>query len=414
MLQNTDQGQFERFFEPNMARYLDILRQMVSINSFTTRPEGINLLGKLTMDVFSQLGFIAESVPTANPLYGQHLFLTKLGSNGSKSPTIGMVSHLDTVYPPDDERRNNFSWRIEGDRVYGPGTIDIKGGTLMIYMILEFLQSSAPEIFEETNWMILMNAAEETLEPDFGDLCRKKLPVDALACLVFEGGRQQKNQFSLVTARKGMATFRVDVEGKAAHAGSAHKKGANAIVQLAHTISRISELTDYNDGITFNVGAIDGGTVSNRVPHEAFARGEMRAFSPEVLERGISHLLALQDDVQVYSLNGSYRCDVSVRILNRWRPWPSNEGSKHLLSFWQEAATALDFEITGAKRGGLSDGNLLWDHVPTIDGLGPAGGNAHCSERSLDGSKDQEYVRISSFVPKASLNSLAILKLLGV
>jgi glutamate carboxypeptidase len=52
--------------------------------------------------------------------------------------------------------------------------------------------------------------------------------------------------------------------------------------------------------------------------------------------------------------------------------------------------------------------------VPTIDGLGPAGGNAHCSERSLDGSKDQEYVRISSFVPKASLNSLAILKLLGV
>jgi glutamate carboxypeptidase len=413
MLHNISRRQCEDFFEANLTRYLDTLRQMVSINSFTTRPEGVNLLGELTMDVFSQVGFLVESVPPANLLYGNHLILARQGSKGPNSPTIGLVSHLDTVFPPEDERRNNFSWRIEGDRAYGPGTIDIKGGTLMIYMILEFLQSLAPEVFEGTNWLIFMNSAEETLEPDFGELCRKRLPEEALACLVFEGGRQMNNHFSLVTSRKGMATFRIDVEGKAAHAGSAHKRGANAIVQLAHIISQISELTDYTNGITFNVGIIDGGTVLNRVPHQAFASGEMRAYSPEELERGISRLFALQDDVQVYSSNGSYRCDVSVEILNRWSPWPSNDGSKHLLSFWQEVATILDYKATGAKRGGLSDGNLLWDYVPTIDGLGPAGGNAHCSERSQDGSKDQEYVRISSFVPKATLNSLSILKLLG-
>ncbi|MGD2049441.1 MAG: M20/M25/M40 family metallo-hydrolase, partial [Chloroflexota bacterium] len=394
---NPNPDQLNEYFETNMARYLDILKQMVSINSFTSRPEGVDQLGKLTIDIFGQLGFVAESVPSANRNYGQHLFLTRPGANGSKSPTIGLVSHLDTVYPPEDEQRNNFSWRVEGDRVYGPGTIDIKGGTLMIYMILEYLQTSAPQVFEDTTWMILMDAAEEALEPDFGRLCRQRLPEDALACLVFEGGRHWDKKFSIVTSRKGMATFEIDVEGKAAHAGSAHKKGANAIVQLAHTISRISELTDYGNGITFNVGNIEGGTVTNRVPHRAFAGGEMRAFSQDELEKGISRLLALQDDVQVYSLNGSYRCDVNVRILQSWRPWPSNEGSKHLLSFWQEAAKSLDFEVTGAKRGGLSDGNFLWDHLPTIDGLGPAGGNAHCSERSQDGSKDQEYVRISSF-----------------
>jgi glutamate carboxypeptidase len=392
---------------------LDILKQMVSINSFTSRPEGVNILGRLTIDLFGQLGFEAERVPPTNPKYGQHLILARPGRNGAKSPTIGLVSHLDTVYPPEDEHQNNFSWRIEGDRAYGPGTIDIKGGTVMIYMILEYLQESRPEVFEGTNWMIMLNSAEETLEPEFGELCRKRLPEDALACLVFEGGRQKDKHFSIVTARKGMATYQVEVEGKASHAGSAHKKGANAIVQLAHTISRISELTDYNNGITFNVGIVDGGTVINRVPHKAFATGEMRAFSPDELDRGISRLLALQDDVQVYSLNGGYRCDVNVRILNHWRPWPPNDGSKHLLSVWQEVANALSFELSSVKRGGLSDGNLLWDHVPTIDGLGPAGGNAHCSERSQDRTKDQEYVRVSSFVPKASLNSLAILKLLG-
>jgi glutamate carboxypeptidase len=72
----------------------------------------------------------------------------------------------------------------------------------------------------------------------------------------------------------------------------------------------------------------------------------------------------------------------------------------------------LGIRITPEKRGGLSDGNWLWQHFPTFDGLGPVGSNAHCSERSVDGSKDQEYVSIPSFVPKASLNTLAILKLL--
>ena len=64
-------------------------------------------------------------------------------------------------------------------------------------------------------------------------------------------------------------------------------------------------------------------------------------------------------------------------------------------------------------RGGLSDGNWTWQRFPTLDGLGPTGANPHCSERSPDGSKDQEYVLVPSFVPKALLNTTAILKLVG-
>ncbi|HMQ56322.1 MAG TPA: hypothetical protein PKD98_29850, partial [Anaerolineae bacterium] len=82
------------------------------------------------------------------------------------------------------------------------------------------------------------------------------------------------------------------------------------------------------------------------------------------------------------------------------------------LAVWQEAAESLGLRVEPERRGGLSDGNHIWRQIPTLDGLGPAGGNAHCSERSADGSKDQEYVLVSSFVPKALLNIVAILRLI--
>ncbi len=410
----TLEDRLKDYLENNMPAYLKILEQMVGINSFTANPVGIEALGDLTAEIFKPLGFGPERIDTPNPLHGPHLVLTRIGKRGSLGPTIGMISHLDTVFPRDEELRNGFSWRVEGDRAYGPGTVDIKGGTLIIYMIMAGLQALLPEVFEEVNWIILFNAAEETLEQQFGEVCKERIPANAHACLVFEGGRREGNQYSLVTARKGMVTYRIEVEGKAAHAGSAHQHGANAIVQMAYTVARIAEMTDLERGITFNVGTMAGGTVINRVPHQALASGEMRAYSPVVMGEGVSRLLALEEDVQVASVNDGYPCKVNISIVNRWEPWPPNPATNRLLAIWQENAASLGFEVVPQERGGLSDGNLMWDNVPTLDGLGPSGSNAHCSERSEDGSKDQEYVEISSFVPKTMLNTLAILRLLGV
>jgi len=411
MFESIDNQRFVQFFEANLPYYLELLSQMVSINSFTSNSDGVNKLGDFTAGVFEKLGFEAERFPSENPFHGDHLVLTRMARSKEMAPTIGLVSHLDTVFPPDDEKRNNFLWRIEGQRAYGPGTVDIKGGTVMIFMVLNGLRELAAELYESVNWIILINSAEETLEPQFGTLCLNKLPKDSLACLVFEGGRLRKSSFSVVTARKGMATYRIIVEGRASHAGSAHGKGANAIVQLAHTIARIAELTDYGKEITFNTATVAGGTVLNRVPHMAVASGEMRAFSPKVLEEGLAQLLSLQGDIKVQSSNGGYRCGVDVDIMDRWRPWPPNHDTNRLFSIWQAAGSEMGFEVNSQERGGLSDGNWFWDYVPTLDGLGPSGGNAHCSERSEDGRKEQEYVDIKSFVPKATLNSLAIIKL---
>ena len=85
----------------------------------------------------------------------------------------------------------------------------------------------------------------------------------------------------MVVARKGRGTWRVTVSGRAAHAGGKHEHGANAIVQLGRTVQRVAALTDYARDLTVNVGTIGGGTVLNRVPHEAVAEGEFRTFTPE-------------------------------------------------------------------------------------------------------------------------------------
>jgi glutamate carboxypeptidase len=323
-----------------------------------------------------------------------------------------MVSHLDTVFPPAEELAHDFRWREAGERIYGPGAVDIKGGTIIMYMMLDALRQVAPEVYNDVNWVLLLDAAEETDGSDFGELCKERL-LDAspLACLIFEGGLIENGRARVVVARKGMAVYRVRAEGRAAHAGTSHEQGANAIVQLAEAATRIASFTDYQRHLTFNVGTFKGGSVVNRVPHEASALVEMRAYAPEVYEAGIARMMALPDQVGVRSANGDYHCRLDVEVLRKTAPWPRNEQTERLLSIWQEAGRLVGMKVEPEERGGLSDGNYFWDVLPCLDGLGASGANAHCSERSEDGLKDQEYVRRDSFVPKALLNSVALLLL---
>jgi glutamate carboxypeptidase len=183
-------------------------------------------------------------------------------------------------------------------------------------------------------------------------------------------------------------------------------------VQLGHLLTRIAGMTDYARGLTVNVGTVSGGTVLNRVPHEAMAEGEFRAFLPEIYNEAKAGLLALAGPGDLRSPVDGFPCEIKVEILTESRPWPRNPATDRLYSFWKQAGDELKIPVNVQERGGLSDGNLIWDAMPTLDGLGTWGDNDHCSERSADGTKVPEYVEISGFAPKATLNTLAILKLI--
>lgn len=396
------------FLESQLPAALDLLRRMVAINSHTLNREGISRLADLTAQAFAEWGFESERVPSVNPDFGDHLILTRRGTGRAQ---IGFISHLDTVYTEEEERQNNFKWRVEGERIYGPGTDDIKGGTVMIWLVLAALRATEPEIFESTRWTLLLDASEEMLSADFGRLCAERL-TGAAAALVFEGGLLRKNNFNLVAARKGRAVFQVSVAGRGAHAGNDHARGANAIAQLAHTIQQIEALTDHARGITFNVGMVTGGSALNRVPHLATAHVEMRAFDVDTYRKGLAAIKALEREVKIRSVEGAFPCRVSITLENETPPWPRNAASDKLIALFADAARDLGCTITREERAGLSDANFIWQTVPTLDGLGPSGDNAHCSERSADGSKEQEYVERASFVPKAMLNVRALTRLL--
>lgn len=391
-----------------MPTALDLLRRMVEINSFTTNRDGVNRLGVLTAEAFGPFGFTAERVPSVNPAYGDHLVLAR---QGRSRKSIALISHLDTVFPPEEEKRNSFHWSVEGDRIFGPGTHDIKGGTVMMWLMLSALREHAREVFENMTWKLLWNSSEECFSADFGDVCRARFDADTLAALVFEAEGRLGTEHLKVVARKGRAAWRVTVNGRGAHAGGNHPHGANAIVQAGRMVEHIASLTDYSHDLTVNVATITGGTVLNRVPHEVVIEGEFRAFKPEVYQRAKSALLALAGSGDVCAMTDRFPCEIHIQIQTESRPWPRNPGTDQLFECWRAAGEETDYPTNLQERGGLSDGNLIWDAVPTLDGLGPWGENDHCSERSADGSKLPEFVEVSSFVPQAVANVVAIQKL---
>lgn len=390
--------------EKHLPAALDLLRRLVAVNSFTANASGVEAVARLTAGAFEPLGFTAELVPCAIPGTGPHLFLTRHGGGGDP---IVLVTHSDTVFPPEEELRNDFRWdeRPPEGRIYGPGSIDNKGGTVLIWLLLQVLRDCAPEVFERARWLVAANAAEEVTGDDFGRVTAERCGGKARAVLVFEGGPVDAQGWHIVTSRKGRSTWKLSAAGRAAHAGSKHHEGINAIDALARVLPEIAAQTNAAEERTVNLGMIQGGTVVNRVPHEAVAEWECRATQPAALQQADDFFATLSGTAP----NGAQLVAERTGFTS---PWPGGVESEALFHLWHEAAAEMGLKALSVPRGGLSDANHLWRLAPTLDGLGPCGGNAHCSERTADGSKLPEYLEPGTLVPKAVMNALALVRLI--
>jgi len=384
------------------------LRRMVDCNSFTANAPGVDALGRMTAECFAPLGFDAEFVPSLHPDHGHHLFLRRrprVSAPGAK-PTV-FVTHLDTVFPPEEEARHQFYWRESPEQgcIYGPGVVDNKGGTILIWLILQILQDVAPALLDQTDLLVAANAAEEVIGSDFADRTRERCPQGAQSVLVFEGGPiEDQTRYHLVTARKGRLEFRIDCHGRSAHAGSKHHEGINAVVELAAVVPKVAALNDPARHLTLNIASIRGGTVLNRVPHHACAELEMRAYDPAVL-------LAAEAALQTCAGPTPGGARLEVTCIGRTAAWPGGLGTNALAETWARAAALLGLTTLKVPRGGLSDANYLHSLGPTLDALGPFGDHAHCSESDPATGKRPELVHPDSFIPKAVMNALALILL---
>lgn len=414
------------FFKARLPAAIGHLEQLVSINSWTRNGPGVNEVGKLTAGLFAPMGFEAETIPAEDPEFGSHLFLKRRGTPGG--PTVIFVGHLDTVYPPGEEARHDFRWQLAGDRIFGPGTTDIKGGTVMMYLTLLGLAEASPASFGKTNWLLAFNAAEEEIlaSADFATHVQRLVSDDenVEACLVFESGGWSGDDdasggksFSVVTSRKGRLIFHLHARGRNAHAGSFHQQGASAIAQLAEVIPGALALTDYERGLTCNIGTLSGGTALNTIPDSARASGEARAFDPALLDEAATALRKLHGISTIRSGDRKHAARIEVEIVGTVNPMPENPEALSLAEHWKAAAQTMGYSLHLESRGGLSDANYLYKSFPTLDGMGPHGFNIHCASRSpeRDGSpaSEPESVCVGSFVPRATLNTLSLLSLLS-
>jgi len=180
---------------------------------------------------------------------------------------------------------------------------------------------------------------------------------------------------AIKTWRKGVGDFIVTVRGRAAHAGSDHQLGRNAIEELAHQILVIQNLTNYDRGTTLNVGVIRGGTATNVVPQEAVAEVDLRIMEPSEAKRIIATLHALKP-----AMNGT---TISVSgELNR-PPMPSNDIMKATFERTRKIAAGIGIELIASGTGGASDANFVAPlGIPVLDGLGAVGDGGH-SEREF-------------------------------
>ena len=299
---------------------------------------------------------------------------------GGDGPGILVLSHLDTVHPIGtiDE---TLPIRREGDRVYGPGIYDMKGGAYLAAYAFRHLvptgrQTPLPITF-------LFVPEEEVGSPT----SRAAIETAARAnryVLVTEPARDGGR---IVTARKGVAIFDVEVTGRPCHAGVRHEDGRSAIREMARQILRLEEMTDYERGVTLNVGVVEGGTGSNVVPAKCRAQVDMRVPSPEAGEEMCARVRGLEP----------FDPDVRVEVTGGMNRPPYEKGAaiEALFEHARDLAAQIGFELGDVKTGGGSDGNFTAAlGIPTLDGLGVDGYGAHSHE---------EHMYFSSLEPRARL-----------
>lgn len=351
------------------------IRSWVEIESHTPDVDGVNAMADKIIADYSAIG--AEITRVAGQGYGDHVIVRAPWGREVNSPGILILSHMDTVHPPGTLETMPF--RVEGDIAFGPGIYDMKGGAYIAMAAVADLTAKGGAPLPVTH---LFLADEEIGSPTSRDLILE-MGKAAKYVLVTEPAREGGR---IVTARKGAVRYEVRTAGRAAHAGSRHRDGASAIAEMAHIILKFEALTDYERGLTCNVGMIKGGTGTNVVPAEAWTRIDIRVPDLEALETVeafVANLVPENPDVRIEVTGGLDR--------------PPYERSAEIAALFDHAkalAAEIGWELRDLKTGGCSDGNFTAAHTPTLDGLGVDG---------MGGHSDHEQLKISSLEPRRQL-----------
>lgn len=375
----------ENRVENNATEIFAFLKKIVNINSFSGNDTGLIRTGDAIVDWGRAHGFEFKKIKNNNNSNIFHLYL----ESRSQIPYFALLGHFDTVHSPESHFQ---SLGEQGDKLVGPGVMDMKGGLVVALYTLAVLREINGQ--KEVPVRVVFNCDEEVGSTDSRKLIEDKLRK-AKGAFVLEGRYASDN--AIVTARRGIIMGRVKVTGKAAHAGENPQEGVNAVLEMSEKIVRLNRLNDYGAGTTVSVNCIKGGQAANIIADRCQAEIDIRFGDSnselEIVKR-VSEILERQF---VPGTRISYDLD-TVRPAMVCTP-----ASSKLRDLYFESCEEFGLPFAARSAGGGSDANLVSAiGVPTLDSLGPVGGNPHTSD---------EYVIKSSILNSIKVCSLLLAKL---
>ncbi len=345
------------------------LAELVLQNSFTGNVEGGNAVGRGLSELFRLPSVRERRVASAR--FADHLIFSTVGREGHAP--VALVGHLDTVFPP-----GTFEgYRRDGDLARGPGVLDMKGGLVVVAWALQALAETG-DLSALPPLRVVIVSDEEVGSPEGQGVIRQAI-AGGSSCLVFEAGRKGD---LVITRRKGTGGMTAIARGKAAHAGVSHREGVNALWALSRFVDRVQQLTDYDRGVTVNVGKVVGGQGKNTVPDLAEAQLDLRFCTRQDGEA----LVAAVHEAASLAAEGVPGASIELQGGVARLPLERTEESVRLMESYLEAARQSGLGGGEAPLiGGGSDASTSSSMgIASIDGLGPRGIGFHTQDEQIE------------------------------
>jgi glutamate carboxypeptidase len=371
-------SEFVAWFEGQKQAMVDYLTSLVNYETPTTDPALVNkMVTKLEAD-FHALG--ASSVTRLPQEKVGDFMVVKFNENAPGKPLLFLI-HTDTVWPEGTLAERPVTIDAEG-KLFGPGAIDMKGGITIAMTALRGLRELNQ--FPDRPIHVLVTSDEE-VGSIYSTPVIREVAAGCGLVLVMEPATQEG---ALKTWRKGLASFRLNVEGRASHAGNAPQKGINAVVEIAQQILAVNALNDLKNGTSVSVTMLEGGSAGNVIPAFASAYIDTRFMTMRAMQTIQEALGNLEPNIP--------GARVWAEPIHMREPMEHDEKMVRTFAQCQKIAS----EVVGQTAredgsGGGSDGNITAAMgVPTLDGLGPQGDGLHALH---------EHVVINTLPQRAAL-----------
>jgi glutamate carboxypeptidase len=368
--------------EDRRNEFTQALRDIVDIDSGTYTPAGVNKVADALEARFRSSGWEVER-RVHRPGNGAQQLGDVLVARveGSGSHRVLLVCHMDTVWPEGTVTERPF--RVEGDRGFGPGVSDAKSGLLAGIEAADALKRLGMDSFGRVTFVC--NPDEETGSP-FAGATIQDLARESDVAYVLEAGRENGD---IVSARKGITTIRVELIGRAAHAGVEPERGRHAVLDGALKAADLQALNGTLPGVTVNVGVLSGGTRPNVVPDRCAMEIDVRAWEESVLEEARKRAREILEAERVPGVRAAIELDIE------YPPMERSPGTERLVAIARELGNELGLDLRDASTGGGSDANMVAAAgTPVLDGLGPVGGDDHSPD---------EWVDLASVAPRVAV-----------